>query len=117
MLTQRQAELLSFIESYQATHGFSPSFDEMRIALQVASKGTIHRFLMELERRGFITHTRARARSIELLRQPRQTEREAQLVRALRLIAGMTILSITEQPDRPRAAARRALDVVLQTRA
>lgn len=68
-LTKRQRELLDFIRGYIATHGFSPSFDEMKDALGLASKSGIHRLVHGLQDRGYIEFRSLLARSITLRRQ------------------------------------------------
>ena len=70
MLTPRQFELLRFVHSYVTRHGVSPSFDEMRDALNLRSKSGIHRLISALEERGYIRRLAHRARAIELLRAP-----------------------------------------------
>ena len=45
MLTQRQLQLLKYIDDYQHEHGVSPSFDEMKEALDLRSKSGIHRLI------------------------------------------------------------------------
>ena len=70
MLTSKQKELLLFInERIQAT-GVSPSFDEMKDALNLASKSGIHRLITALEERGFIRRLAHRARALEVLKLP-----------------------------------------------
>lgn len=67
-LTPRQAELLSFIERYTAENGgVAPTFEEMMLAVDLASKSGIHRLLGGLEERGRIRRLRDRARAIEVL--------------------------------------------------
>ena len=68
-LTQRQAELLAFIERFQAERGWCPSTNEMRAELGLASKGGIVRLLDSLEERGRIRRIPNRARSVEVVRQ------------------------------------------------
>ena len=70
MLTPRQFELLRFVHSYVTRQGVSPSFDEMRDALNLRSKSGIHRLISALEERGYIRRLAHRARAIELLRAP-----------------------------------------------
>ncbi|MEO1090991.1 MAG: transcriptional repressor LexA [Pseudomonadota bacterium] len=70
MLTPRQLQLLHFINDYVLRHGVSPSFDEMRDALELRSKSGIHRLITGLEERGYIRRLQHRARAIELLRAP-----------------------------------------------
>lgn len=50
--------------------GVPPSFDEMRRALELASKSGIHRLVTALEERGFIRRLPNRARAVEVIRLP-----------------------------------------------
>ncbi|HEY4134215.1 MAG TPA: transcriptional repressor LexA [Alphaproteobacteria bacterium] len=70
MLTKKQSELLLFINRHLAQHGASPSFDEMKDALNLKSKSGIHRLITGLEERGFIRRLAHRARALEVLRLP-----------------------------------------------
>jgi repressor LexA len=68
MLTIKQRELLNFLQDYEHEHQASPSFDEMRQAIGLASKSGIHRLISGLEERGFIRRLANRARAIEIIR-------------------------------------------------
>ena len=68
MLTIKQRELLNFLQEYEDKHQASPSFDEMRQAIGLASKSGIHRLISGLEERGFIRRLAHRARAIEIIR-------------------------------------------------
>ena len=68
MLTRKQNELLDFLVKHAEEHDVSPSFDEMRDALGLASKSGIHRLVSGLEERGYIRRLANRARAIEILR-------------------------------------------------
>jgi repressor LexA len=70
MLTRKQHELLIFIERHLSTTGFSPSFEEMKEALQLKSKSGIHRLITALEERGFLRRRHHRARALEVMRLP-----------------------------------------------
>ncbi len=70
MLTKKQHELLIFINDRIAETGVSPSFDEMKEALDLRSKSGIHRLITALEERGFIRRLPHRARALEVLRLP-----------------------------------------------
>ncbi len=70
MLTQKQNQLLVYINSHLNRHGVSPSFDEMKDALELKSKSGIHRLITGLEERGFIRRLPHRARALEILRLP-----------------------------------------------
>jgi repressor LexA len=68
MLTKKQHELLQFIDERIKSTGVSPSFDEMKEALDLRSKSGIHRLITALEERGFIRRLPNRARALEVLR-------------------------------------------------
>ncbi|MBB3148006.1 repressor LexA [Phyllobacterium trifolii] len=70
MLTRKQHELLLFIHERLKETGIPPSFDEMKDALDLASKSGIHRLITALEERGFIRRLANRARALEVLRLP-----------------------------------------------
>ena len=70
MLTTKQKELLLFIHERIRQDGVSPSFDEMKEALNLASKSGIHRLITALEERGFIKRLANRARALEVLKLP-----------------------------------------------
>ena len=70
MLTRKQHELLLFINERLKESGIPPSFDEMKEALDLASKSGIHRLITALEERGFIRRLPNRARALEVLRLP-----------------------------------------------
>ena len=70
MLTKKQRELLEFIHKRLQTDGVPPSFDEMKVALNLRSKSGIHRLITALEERGFINRLAHRARAIEIIKLP-----------------------------------------------
>ena len=79
MLTRKQYELLVFIDGHIRENGVSPSFEEMKEALNLKSKSGIHRLITALEERGFLKRLAHRARALEVLRlpeniKPRQAE-------------------------------------------
>ena len=87
MLTAKQRELLLFIDARLNEGGISPSFDEMREALDLKSKSGVHRLISALEERGFIRRLPNRARALEVVKLPE------------------TKPSATVTPSRPVAAA------------
>ena len=70
MLTAKQHELLMFINSRLGRTGVSPSFDEMREALDLKSKSGVHRLISALEERKFIRRLPNRARALEIVKLP-----------------------------------------------
>ncbi|NQV55399.1 MAG: transcriptional repressor LexA [Rhodospirillales bacterium] len=70
MLTKKQYELLTFINYRLNETGISPSYDEMKDALDLKSKSGIHRLITALEERGFIRRLPHKARALEVLKLP-----------------------------------------------
>ncbi len=70
MLTRKQHELIRFIQQRLEDTGISPSFEEMKEALDLKSKSGVHRLISALEERGFIRRLPNRARALEVLKQP-----------------------------------------------
>lgn len=70
MLTRKQRDLLEFIYKRMQRDGVPPSFDEMKVALDLRSKSGIHRLITALEERGFIRRLAHRARAIEIVKMP-----------------------------------------------
>lgn len=77
MLTKKQYQLLIYIDEKLRVSGISPSFDEMKDALDLKSKSGIHRLITGLEERGFIRRLPHRARALEVLRLPENTDTPA----------------------------------------
>ena len=73
MLTKKQYQLLMFIDNRLKVVGVSPSFEEMKVALNLKSKSGIHRLITGLEERGFVRRLPYRARALEVLKLPENT--------------------------------------------
>ena len=100
MLTRKQHELLMFIHERIKETGVSPSFDEMKDALDLASKSGIHRLITALEERGFLRRLPHRARALEVVKLPQEATTSAPPKGR-----GPAHLSIVEAGDPPPAAA------------
>jgi repressor LexA len=74
MLTRKQHELICFINDRLAETGVSPSFEEMKEALDLKSKSGVHRLISALEEREFLRRLPNRARALEVLRMPERPE-------------------------------------------
>jgi repressor LexA len=70
MLTKKQLDLLQFIHKRVQKDGVSPSFDEMKDALDLRSKSGIHRLITALEERGFLRRLPNKARALEIVKLP-----------------------------------------------
>jgi repressor LexA len=74
MLTRKQHELICFIQDRLAESGVSPSFEEMKEALELKSKSGVHRLISALEERGYLRRLPNRARALEVLKVPERAE-------------------------------------------
>ena len=70
MLTKKQKELYDFLKDYIKKSGISPSFEEMKTALNLKSKSGIHTLITNLEQRGFIKRLKHKARAMQILKNP-----------------------------------------------
>jgi repressor LexA len=102
MLTRKQHELLCFIHDRLGETGVSPSFEEMKDALDLKSKSGVHRLISALEERNFIRRLPNRARALEILRMPD--------------IAKPTSVPITEAPRTLPPVANDVLEIPLHGR-
>ena len=66
MLTKKQKELYDFLDNYIKSNQISPSFEEMKKAVNLKSKSGIHRLITSLEQRGFIKRLKHKARAMEI---------------------------------------------------
>jgi len=93
MLTRKQHELLMFIDRHLRETGFSPSFEEMKEALNLKSKSGIHRLITALEERGFLRRRAHRARALEVIRLPETlAPRAARPARAAEPLLGPNVI-------------------------
>lgn len=74
MLTRKQHELICFIADRLNETGVSPSFEEMKEALDLKSKSGVHRLISALEERKFLRRLPNRARALEVLRMPERPD-------------------------------------------
>ena len=105
MLTAKQHELLKFINHRLAENGVSPSFDEMREALDLKSKSGVHRLISALEERGFIRRLPNRARALEVLKMPETVAPALAPVLAARTVVPSAANDTIEIPLHGRIAA------------
>ena len=104
MLTAKQHELLRFIQRKLEETGISPSFEEMKDALDLKSKSGVHRLISALEERGFLRRLPNRARALEVLREPDNVVAERKSAPAPD--------NVVRMPSAPRSAPRPANDVI-----
>ena len=99
MLTAKQHELLLYIQRKLEETGISPSFEEMKDALDLKSKSGVHRLISALEERGFLRRLPNRARALEVLRQPENVTASPRAASA-----SDTVVTLTPPRARPEPA-------------
>jgi repressor LexA len=102
MLTRKQHELVCFIYDRLADTGVSPSFEEMKEALDLKSKSGVHRLISALEERGFIRRLANRARALEVVKMPERGDAPK----------AVTTSNVVELPKREAPAPSPANDVL-----
>jgi len=69
MLTKKQKELFVYLTDYISSNDISPSFEEMKNAVNLKSKSGIHRLITSLEQRGYIKRLKHKARAMEITKE------------------------------------------------
>ena len=70
MLTKRQLQLLTYIDTYIKGHGYGPSQREMMTTLELNSLSGVNRLVHELAKRHYLVMRKNHARAIEVVRSP-----------------------------------------------
>jgi len=116
MLTRKQHELICFIADRLAETGVSPSFEEMKEALDLKSKSGVHRLISALEEREFIRRLPNRARALEVLRMPERGGEAAKKPAAPKTGAPVASTSSTSAPSTLPAPANDVIEIPLHGR-
>lgn len=109
MLTRKQHELVCFIHDRLAETGVSPSFEEMKDALDLKSKSGVHRLISALEERGFIRRLPNRARALEVIKMP---ERGGDS----RPISNSNVVNLAPRAKSPPVPANDVIDIPMHGR-
>ena len=122
MLTAKQHELIRFIQQRLEESGISPSFEEMKEALDLKSKSGVHRLISALEERGFIRRLPNRARALEVIKMPEDVVPAARrptaandalsMARAAKAVAPEPANDIIEVPLHGRIAAGAPIEAI-----
>ena len=115
MLTVKQRELLLFIDDRLKASGVSPSFDEMREALELKSKSGVHRLISALEERSFIRRLPNRARALEVIKMPEMAPVAGTTPAAVRPILPVAANDVIEIPMHGRIAAGTPIEALQGT--
>jgi repressor LexA len=76
-LTRRQKEFLDFLFAFTDSNGYSPSYEEIASALDLASLATVHKHVSALEMKGYVRRGFNQSRSLEVSPKYLQEFREA----------------------------------------
>src|SRR6202012_1988379 len=87
-ITRRQKEVLDFLSSFTARHGYSPSYEEMAAGLGLRSLATVHKHVTNLQNKGLLQRAHNRSRSIDVLPQRSQNKSFDRLPLLGRSVAG-----------------------------
>jgi len=115
MLTAKQRELLLFIDQRLKETGVSPSFDEMREALDLKSKSGVHRLISALEERQFIRRLPNRARALEVLKMPEMVSPTIAAAMATKAVVPAAANDTMEIPLHGRIAAGTPIEALQGT--
>lgn len=103
-LTKRQKEVLDYIADFIDEHGYSPSYDELALGLNLASLATVHKHIEGLEARNYLKRGFNQSRSIEVAakylserRKSKQPGRPAQVPLVGRIAAGKPVEAVAGQ--------------------
>ena len=114
MLTRKQHELICFINDRLDATGVSPSFEEMKDALDLKSKSGVHRLISALEERGFLRRLPNRARALEVLKMPERPGARAATPKSSATVT--SIASARAAPPSHQAPANDVMEIPLHGR-
>jgi repressor LexA len=117
-LTKRQKEILDYLKSYAARHGYSPTLAEVRDRFRLNSLATVHKHLKNLEGKGFVRRERNRSRAVEVTGSSPQGEGAAELPLLGVVAAGLPIeaLETRDSIAVPKELARGGKSFALKVR-
>ena len=103
-LTKRQKEVLDFIADFVEENGYSPSYEELAQALNLASLATVHKHIQALESRNYLRRQFNHSRSLDVApkyiqerRKTRNAPRTAEIPLAGRIAAGAPVEAVEGQ--------------------
>jgi repressor LexA len=82
-LTPRQKQVLDFIASYQVENGYSPSYEEIARALDLASIATVHKHISALQKKSYLSRSHNQSRSVDVAPRYLQEQRRNRIQASL----------------------------------
>lgn len=101
-LTQRQEQILKYIQATVEDRGYPPTVREIGLAVGLSSSSSVHSQLNKLEKKGIITKCKLSPRTIEVVREhsPNESNLECSMLPVLgRVAAGVPILATEDKED------------------
>ncbi len=71
-LTKRQKEIVDYLDSFIAEHGYAPTLEEIGARFGLSSPATVHKHLTNLEDKGMLRRKWNHSRALELVPQNRK---------------------------------------------
>lgn len=99
-LTKRQDDVLDFVKSYIASHGYPPTVREIGAAIGVSSPATVQAHLESLAEKGFIRKEGTKNRTIEVLVNNEYLNKQEEVV-SVPLLGKITAGSPIEAIEKP----------------
>ncbi len=96
ILTRRQREIWEYLDDYTASHGYAPTLEDIGAHFGLSSLATVHKHLINLERKGVIRRKRNLSRAIELT-PPHKTAQALELPLLGQVAAGLPIEAVEIQ--------------------
>ena len=99
-LTKRQKQVLDFIANFVDDNGYSPSYEEIAQALDLASLATVHKHISALETKSYVKRGFNRSRSLELgtkYAQEHRRQREMEIPLLGKIAAGQPVEAIEQR--------------------
>ncbi|MDE1154469.1 MAG: transcriptional repressor LexA [Acidobacteriaceae bacterium] len=93
-ITRRQKEVLDFLTGFTASHGYSPSYEEIASGLGLNSLATVHKHVTNLQNKGLLQRAHNRSRSIDVLPQRAARKSFERLPLLGRIAAGKPVEAI-----------------------
>ncbi len=102
-LTKRQKDVLDFIAGFVEENGYSPSYEEIAHALDLASLATVHKHISALAEKKYLQRGANQSRSVDITPRYMQEHRRQKQKSALeipllgRIAAGVPVEAIEQQ--------------------
>jgi repressor LexA len=96
VLTQKQRQLLDFLETFVQEEGYSPTLEEMALGIGVRSVATVHKHLEALQSKGYVQRGKNQGRSTQPIMASQDEEMAVQLPMLGLIAAGQPILAVQQ---------------------